>query len=133
MKQPDLGPCDEWDGAISDQGYGHLRPDGRTPFYAHRLSWMQDNGPTDLWILHRCDNRRCISPQHLYAGTPQQNSDDMKARNRQRKKTATACGKGHLWDEANTYWTPRGDRSCRTCHRANEAKRREQRRNREAA
>ena len=39
--------------------------------------------PDALGALHTCDNRQCIEPEHLYAGTPLQNSSDMVDRNRQ--------------------------------------------------
>jgi hypothetical protein len=37
-------------------------------------------------ILHHCDNRTCVNPEHIYIGTPQQNMDDMHIRGRWRKR-----------------------------------------------
>lgn len=50
--------------------------------YAHRLSWIAFNGPVNdgLFVLHKCDNRMCIKPKHLYLGTQQDNVNDREAR-----------------------------------------------------
>jgi len=40
--------------------------------------------PPGLWILHKCDNRLCVNPEHLYAGTRRDNSNDVITRGRLR-------------------------------------------------
>lgn len=40
-----------------------------------------------LLVRHACDNPRCINPEHLVLGTPQNNSDDMVSRGRSLKGT----------------------------------------------
>lgn len=49
-----------------------------------RLVWTVLIGPipADMWILHECDNGKCISIDHLFLGTPQDNTQDMVAKNR---------------------------------------------------
>lgn len=44
-----------------------------------RVSWALEQGPIPdgKWVLHRCDNRRCVRPSHLFLGSSQDNVDDM--------------------------------------------------------
>jgi hypothetical protein len=63
-------------------GYGRLIK-GNKHYYIHRLSYILANGPLgDLHALHHCDNRSCGNPDHIYAGTEQDNANDKVARGR---------------------------------------------------
>jgi hypothetical protein len=87
VKEPD--ECWNWTGAVvagPRGGYGQLgcgAANSRS-LKAHRASWLVHIGPIPhgLHVLHKCDNRRCCNPAHLYLGTHQQNMRDMHERGR---------------------------------------------------
>jgi hypothetical protein len=81
--------CWEWQGARS-QGYGRFGLDG-VAMGAHRLAWESTHGPvpSGMSVLHRCDNRRCVRPDHLFLGSQLDNMRDAVAKGR------TAAGEGH--------------------------------------
>ncbi len=62
---------------------------------AHREAYKLAHGriPRGKLVLHKCDTRRCINPEHLYAGTAAQNTDDMLRRGRGRNHLGYAYGR----------------------------------------
>ena len=99
--------CWEWMGARLSVGYGifqwktETRSITRT---AHRCAYELAYGPipNGMMVLHRCDNRACVRPDHLYLGTHRQNMRDMVTR--ERAATGERNAK-RLYPER----TPRGD------------------------
>lgn len=81
-RSPDTG-CLVWQGSKNPDGYGTTKFLRRT-HSAHRLAWIAHRGPIapGLHVCHRCDNRLCLEPDHLFLGTPQQNTQDMIAKGR---------------------------------------------------
>ena len=61
-------------------GYGQFNDKGRV-LYAHRTSYQAFNGPIPAGklICHKCHNRRCVNPSHLYVGDKRTNAIDMLA------------------------------------------------------
>lgn len=87
--------CWLWTGA-KRQGYGALartRADG--PVYAHRFAWEIHNGtiPSGMWVLHRCDVRACVRPDHLWLGSQQENNADCVAKGRNARGEARGFNK----------------------------------------
>lgn len=78
--------CWPWLGSRMKVGYGRMRFANRPDVGTHRLSWELSYGaiPDGLWVLHRCDNRICCNPKHLFLGTPYDNIHDMMNKGRRK-------------------------------------------------
>jgi hypothetical protein len=48
-------------------------------YRVHRVAWVFTNGsiPKGMMVLHKCDNRKCVNPDHLYLGTHCDNMKDV--------------------------------------------------------
>ena len=73
--------CHEWQSTLHRDGYGKFSLNNKQTA-AHRVSYLLQKGeiPKGLWVLHTCDNRKCVNPAHLYLGTAKQNTRDMMER-----------------------------------------------------
>ena len=103
IKKNELSGCWEWQGSTNRFGYGRIiigsRKDGtRRTVSTHRLSYMLNNGaiPDGMEVCHKCDNRRCINPGHLFIGTRQDNVDDREAKGRNKPSAGEKNGRAKL-------------------------------------
>lgn len=84
--------CWLWQGMKNHDGYGRMRH-GNARTLTHRISYALVRGPIPegMRVLHHCDVRDCVNPNHLFLGTQADNIRDMDAKGRRRP----ARGEGH--------------------------------------
>lgn len=77
--------CWIWKKGKDYDGYGLMSVKNKTQ-KAHRVSYETFIGwiPNEVIVCHKCDNPSCINPLHLFTGSPQQNTDDMFKKGRER-------------------------------------------------
>jgi hypothetical protein len=116
--------CWEWRSSIRGNGYGafftNLIGEGRKCHGAHRFSWTLVNGPIPegMWVLHKCDNRICVNPDHLFIGDRVDNMNDCASKGRVctvGKSRITHCKNGHEFSAENTRTDKNGHRVCKQC------------------
>ena len=128
---PGWGGCIIWTGHLNANGYGTTSVDG-LPRLVHRVAYellvgpIPDGMPLDHTCHNRdascpggktCLHRRCFNPGHLEAVTQRENVLRSLHSLTGANARKTRCHVGHPFDEANTYYDPRGGRKCRQCDR----------------
>lgn len=117
--------CWEWQGAKKQNGYGHIKVNNKQ-VSIHRWVFIYINKYEPEVVMHICDNRSCINPEHLKGGTFADNNKDREAKRRgcyvrPKKKF---CKHGHD-DWALTNSKKRGMlRYCRSCDKESYRRRR---------
>lgn len=89
------GVCWQWRGAFWRRtGYGMFTYQCKTES-AHRASYLLHVGkiPAGMFVLHRCDNRLCVNPEHLWLGTQQDNMRDRSEKGRRAQGVANGQSK----------------------------------------
>lgn len=86
IKVDEISGCWNFQPKARLSGYGALRVGNKNKL-AHRFSWELHNGKISncLCVLHKCDNRECVNPEHLWLGTRTENAEDKVKKSRQTK------------------------------------------------
>lgn len=108
-------PCWISDRAQQPNGYTKIGVQGKTKL-VHRVAFEAEHGPIPdgLVIDHLCRQRACCNPEHLEPVTNRVNllrGDTLTAR----EASMTSCVAGHQFNKANTRFTAKGKRACRSC------------------
>ena len=98
--------CWIWEGPKHAEGYGRFCWNGKS-HTAHRFAYLQSFGeiPPGLFACHHCDNRLCVNPIHIFAGTSIDNNKDMRLKGRASDPpdTARKPGEGNPMHKLKTH------------------------------
>lgn len=96
--------CWNWLGSKNTDGYGRIRF-GERSIGVHRAAYIATIGeiPEGLYACHKCDNRACANPAHIFLGTQADNMRDCKLKGRTAQTKQAYCRKGHPMDGDNLY------------------------------
>lgn len=112
--------CWYWIAYTDPDGYGRVRWNNKAGYFAHRAVYeiLVGHISEGLQVDHLCRVRHCVNPKHMEPVTNKENinrgskNSTLKG---QFQRNKTHCSRGHPYDVANTYVTPKGWRMCRAC------------------
>jgi hypothetical protein len=118
--------CWEWQGCTRG-GYGRFALN-KSAKSAHRISYYWHKGfiEENHVVMHLCDNRRCVNPDHLRSATQKENVHDCINKNRNYiPKRKSYCKNGHEYTEENIFYNkPKMSIGCVSCRKIRDKKRR---------
>ena len=82
IPEPNSG-CWLWNTTVNNAGYGIVKNNNKV-MVAHRASYELycEPIPDGMIICHKCDNRSCVNPDHLFVGSYKDNTHDMISKGR---------------------------------------------------
>ena len=94
------GDCLEFTGALDRKGYGRQSFRGKA-WLSHRVSYEVATGPIPdgMFVCHKCDNPACVNPDHLFAGSHRDNTDDMLRKGRSQRRRGESHSRVKLTGE----------------------------------
>lgn len=109
--------CWEWEGSLV-RGYASMySPHTKNNVKVSRLvaKICLPDFSHKLYVCHRCDNKKCVNPKHLFMGTNSDNMLDAVRKKRHAQSRKTKCPRGHLYTDENTLTRKNGHRTCKIC------------------